>query len=201
MKLSSVKRDDVASVREAAAQHGGLVIDLRNYPSAIFRELAQHLIEEPTPTVRFTYCDIDNPGAFVWKEPNVLEPLEPFLDIPVAVLVDEVTQSAAELHAITFQAGPQVRVFGSTTAGADGNVSPIPLPGGHQTKLSSIGVFLADDTPTQRVGVPIDHEVRPTVDGIRESRDEVLEAALRWIWGDAAPEAEVVEAARRLPAP
>ena len=44
-------------------------------------------------------------------------------------------------------------VLGSTTAGADGNVSNIPLPGGLRTMISGIGVFYPDKGPTQRVGI------------------------------------------------
>ena len=32
-----------------------------------------------------------------------------------------------------------------------------------------------------RQGVKIDHEIRPTLEGIRDGRDEMLEAALRLI--------------------
>ena len=68
-------------------------------------------------------------------------------------------------------------MIGSTTAGADGNVSQIPLPGGMQTMISGIGVFYPDKTPTQQVGIVPNIAVRPTIDGIRAGRDEVLEAA------------------------
>jgi C-terminal processing protease CtpA/Prc len=82
-------------------------------------------------------------------------------------------------------------VIGSTTAGADGNVSNIPLPGGLRTMISGIGVFYPDRRPTQRVGIVPDHEVKPTIGGIRDGRDEVLEAALREILGGSVPQAEI----------
>jgi C-terminal processing protease CtpA/Prc len=79
---------------------------------------------------------------------------------------------------MAFRAAPDAIVVGSTTAGADGNVSPIPLPGGLSAMISGIGVFNPDGTPTQRVGIIPDLEVRPTLEGIRAGRDEVLEAAV-----------------------
>jgi len=42
-----------------------------------------------------------------------------------------------------------------------------------------IGVFYPEKKPTQRVGIIPDVVVTPTVDGIREGRDEVLEGAVR----------------------
>jgi hypothetical protein len=67
---------------------------------------------------------------------------------------------------------------GSTTGGADGNVSPVPLPGGLRAAISGIGVFYPDKRPTQQVGIVPNVEVRPTIAGIRAGRDEVLEAAV-----------------------
>jgi C-terminal processing protease CtpA/Prc len=76
------------------------------------------------------------------------------------------------------RAAPNAIVVGSTTAGADGNVSRIPLPGNLEGMISGIGVFYPDGTPTQRVGIVPDLTVRPTIEGIRAGRDEVLEAGV-----------------------
>ncbi len=101
--------------------------------------------------------------------------------------MDEISQSQAEYTAMAFRSAPQAIVVGSTTAGADGNVSQIPLPGGLSTMISGIGVFYPDKRPTQRVGIVPDVEVRPTIAGIRAGRDEVLEEALRRILGPGTP--------------
>jgi len=45
--------------------------------------------------------------------------------------------------------------------------------------ISGIGVFYPDKKPTQRIGIIPDVEVKPTIEGIRAGRDEVLEAAVR----------------------
>lgn len=44
--------------------------------------------------------------------------------------------------------------------------------------ISGIGIFYPDGTPTQRVGIVPDLEVRPTIAGVRAGRDEVLEAGV-----------------------
>jgi C-terminal processing protease CtpA/Prc len=56
-------------------------------------------------------------------------PREPRFTGKVVILVDEVTQSQAEYTTMAFRVAPDAVVVGSTTAGADGNVSRIPLPG------------------------------------------------------------------------
>ena len=113
----------------------------------------------------------------------MLTPQQPHYSGKVVVLVDEVTLSQAEYTTMAFRASPRTVVVGSTTAGADGNVSQIMLPGGLRTMISGIGVFFPDKRPTQRIGIVPDIEVRPTIAGIRAGRDEVLEAALRQILG------------------
>ena len=92
---------------------------------------------------------------------------------------------------------PNATVVGSTTAGADGNVSAIPLPGGLRSMISGIGVFYPDKKPTQRVGIVPDVEARPTLLGIRSGRDEVLEVALRHILGPDVPAAEIERMAKQ----
>jgi C-terminal processing protease CtpA/Prc len=94
------------------------------------------------------------------------------------ILVDEMTQSSAEYHAMAFRAAPNAIVVGSTTAGADGNVSRIPLPGGLRAMISGIGVFHPDGSPTQRVGIVPDLVVRPTIEGMRSGLSEVLDAGI-----------------------
>jgi C-terminal processing protease CtpA/Prc len=183
LKLSSVQADSVADYITRAANTKGLVIDIRNYPSSfVVFALGGLLVTQPTPFARFTIADLDNPGAFRWTiEPVSLMPGKPHYPGKVVILIDEASLSQAEYTAMAFRAAPQSIVVGSTTAGADGNVSPIPLPGGLRTMISGIGVFYPDKRPTQRIGIVPDVEVKPTIAGIRAGRDEVLEEALRQI--------------------
>ncbi len=197
LKLSSIKGADSPKYVDDAAGSKGLVIDIRNYPAefTVFT-LGSLLVNKETPFARFTSGDPANPGAFHFGEPIPLQPAKPHYSGKVAILVDEVSQSSAEYTAMAFRSSPNAFVIGGTTAGADGNVSPIPLPGGLRSMISGIGVFYPDKRPTQRVGIVPDLEVKPTIAGIRAGRDEVLEAALRMILGPDVPPAEIEKLAR-----
>ena len=194
LKLSSVQAAQAASYIESAADTKGLIIDIRNYPSEfVVFALGSRLVERPSAFARFTVGDLVNPGAFHWRgQPLTLEPAAPRYTGKIVILIDEVSQSQAEYTAMAFRAAPNATVVGSTTAGADGNVSAIPLPGGLRSMISGIGVFYPDKKPTQRVGIIPDIEAKPTLRGIRSGRDEVLEVALRHILGPDVP-AEVIE--------
>jgi len=179
LKLSSVVAASAASYIQQAQGAEVLVIDIRNYPSEfVVFALGQHLVSAPTDFARFTVADPTNPGAFTWTNPVSLTPRAPHFDGDVVILVDEVSQSQAEYTTMAFRVAPDAIVVGSTTAGADGNVSNIPLPGDLRSMISGIGVFYPDRTPTQRIGIIPDLVVRPTIAGIREGRDEVLEAGV-----------------------
>jgi C-terminal processing protease CtpA/Prc len=60
----------------------------------------------------------------------------------------------------------------------DGNISQIDLPGGLTTFISGNGVYYPNSRETQRTGIVPDIKVKPTIKGIREDRDELLEKAV-----------------------
>ncbi|MEO8962926.1 MAG: S41 family peptidase [Ginsengibacter sp.] len=134
--------------------------------------------------MKFTHGNVDDPGKFTFTNN---------LEIPgdgnmyrgkLIVLVNELSQSQAEYTAMAFRAGSNTTIIGSTTAGADGNVSTIFLPGGLRTMISGIGVYYPNGDRTQRVGIVPDKEVTPTVEGIRAGKDELLEKAIEIINGE-----------------
>ena len=186
LKLSSFNSADVDRYIQLAKNTKGLIIDLRNYPKdfAVYA-LGSHLVDHETPFARITELDLSNPGTFVWGETIKLEPSRPHYGGKIVILIDEVTQSQAEFTTMALRASPRATVIGSTTAGADGDISIIPLPGGRRAAISGIGIFYPDDRPTQRIGIVPDIVVRPTISGIRADRDEVLERALREVLGNA----------------
>jgi hypothetical protein len=192
LKLSAIKGVDVKDCINRAAGTKGLIIDIRNYPAAfVVFSLGSLLVDKPVEFVRFTNGDLANPGAFNFTPPLVLKPQAPHYAGRVIILIDEVSQSNAEYSTMAFRVAPQAVVVGSTTAGADGNVMPIPLPGGLSSMMSGIGVFYPDKRPTQRIGIIPDVEVKPTLEGIRAGRDEVLEEGLRQILGPEFPSSEL----------
>ncbi len=188
LKLSAVRIADSANYIRSAAGTKGLIIDIRNYPSEfVVFSLGSLLVNQPTAFAQLTLGDVANPGAFSWGRQVALTPQEPRYTGKVVILIDEVTQSEAEYTAMAFRTAPGAIVIGSTTSGADGNVSIIPLPGGLSSLISGIGIFYPDRRPTQRIGILPDIEVLPTLPGIQAGRDELIEEAIRQITPTKAP--------------
>ncbi|WP_428025383.1 hypothetical protein, partial [Arcobacter sp.] len=74
--------------------------------------------------------------------------------------------------------GDNVITIGSQTAGADGDVVTFKYLGGYKTTFSGIGLLYPDGSETQRKGIKIDIKIKPTINGLRQGRDEVLERAI-----------------------
>jgi carboxyl-terminal processing protease len=162
----------------------GLVMDVRNYPRGTMYRFAQFFNPAARPFVTFTSVDSTYPGQVVWVPPypaGLPNGNPDHYRGRVAILVDERTQSHAEFTTMALRTSPQNKVIGSQTAGADGNVTPFVLPGGIRTVFTGLGVYYPDGKPTQRIGIVPDIEIRPTLRGLRDGRDEVLERALEYI--------------------
>lgn len=180
--LSSIKEEDIQNIKDKFKNTRGIIIDIRNYPlNSIMYSLGSYFVSSPTPFVKFINGNIDNPGEFTFTDNLELPSTGKTYKGKLVVLVNEITQSQAEFTAMAFRAGNNTTIIGSTTAGADGNVSTIFLPGGLRTWISGIGVNYPNGEETQRIGIVPDIEVNPTIDGIRKGKDELLEKAIEII--------------------
>ena len=181
--LASIKDGDHSEIKSSFKDIKGIIIDIRNYPSSFgeWFKLSGYFVSGSVSFVKFTHGNADNPGEFTFvsghKPPYTGETYQGKL----IVLINEITQSQAEFSSMAFRAGINTTIIGSTTAGADGNVTYINLPGGLVTGISGIGVYYPDGRGTQRVGIIPDIWVEPTIEGIREGRDELLEMAVKLI--------------------
>ena len=177
--LQTIKEDDIAQIKDEFKSTKGIIIDIRNYPSTFVPfSLGSYFVSSSTPFVKFTNGNVDNPGEFTFTENLKISSKGKTYQGKLIVLVNELSQSQAEYTSMAFRAGDNTTIIGSTTAGADGNVSAILLPGGLRTMISGIGVNYPNGQETQRIGIVPDIEVKPTIEGIRKGKDELLEKAI-----------------------
>ncbi|MDW3191673.1 MAG: S41 family peptidase [Cytophagales bacterium] len=181
--LQNITEDDVWELRKTFKEAKGIIVDIRNYPSTyVGFDLGAFFIKKTRTFSKFTSGSVSIPGQFTFTDPTKLYyTTQPYKKGKVVVLVNEFTQSMAEYTTMAFKAGHNTTIMGNNTAGADGNVSKFFLPGGVKLLYSGIGVYYPDGTPTQRIGIVPDIVVRPTIQGIREGRDEELEAAIQFL--------------------
>lgn len=183
LALGTLHGAELPAIMAKAQDTKGLVIDLRNYPAEyVVYSLGKYLFDKPKDFMRFSGSQITYPGVFRYS-PMLRVKLGPGPAYPgkVVMLVDEISQSQAEFTTMALRTAPRATVVGSTTAGADGDMSYIVLPGNIRTAISGLGVYYPDGRETQRVGIVPDVEAKPTIKGISEGRDEVLEKAVQLI--------------------
>lgn len=187
--LYNQSADDRAidSVILAMRQHNkAILLDLRCYATqavfynkflpALGRKLKPFAVLQ-APYNRF-------PGTYYVKD--IFSPVtQPLLASPytgkLILLVNEQTQSQSELITMIMQASGPVTVVGTQTAGCDGDLIYMPIPGGYSLSFSGRHVAYPDGTASQKNGVKRDIKIRYSVQGIASDRDEILEAALRLV--------------------
>lgn len=180
--LQTIRDADIAAIKYSFKDTKGIIIDIRNYPATFVPfSLGSYFVAKPTPFVKFTKGNVENAGEFTFTKNLEIPVQQATYKGKLVVLVNEFSQSQAEYTAMAFRAGTNTKIVGSTTAGADGNVSAIMLPGGLKTAISGIGVYYPDGKETQRIGIVPDIEVKPSIEGIRNGKDELLEAAIKII--------------------
>lgn len=160
----------------------GLVIDNRNYPSYDTFGLLNYLYSEKKQFVKLTGGSYFTPGLFTFQTfYDEGKENKDFYKGKVVILVNEISQSTSEFCAMAYRQSPNAIVIGSTTAGADGSMTFFNLPGNIKTAFSGVGVYYPDGRETQRIGIVPDIEVKPTIEGIKNGRDELIEKAIEVI--------------------
>lgn len=179
----TLKNAYLPSIMNEVKNTKGLIIDMRCYPSDfIVFTLSKYLMPKSAPFVKFSIGSIISPGLFtIGNSLKVGAKNKDYYNGKIVIIVNELTQSNAEYTTMAFRVAPDVTVIGSTTAGADGNVSPFYLVGGLGTMISGIGVLYPNGRGTQRVGIVPDEVVKPTIEGIKNGKDEVLQRAIEII--------------------
>ncbi len=179
----SLKDGEFTELLEKFKNMKGLILDLRCYPSfSIFFEAGNFLMPHKTEFAKYSLGKIDYPGYFTMDNSMYAgEENEDYYKGKVVALIDEITQSNGEFTAMVIRAVPNATIIGSTTAGADGNIIEMYLPGKIKTIFTGLGIYNPDGSDTQQIGIIPDIYLRPTIAGLKQGRDEVLEKAVEII--------------------
>ncbi|WP_281634539.1 S41 family peptidase [Flavobacterium luteolum] len=179
--MGIIKPKNIPAMIEVLKDTKAIVFDMRNYPLGTFREISAFLNSQEKEFAIYTRSYYGYPGKFIWEgETKSGSENKDNYKGKVIVLLNEKSISQSEWTAMCFQTAGNTTIIGSQTAGADGNVSQFDFQGFH-TLFSGIGVYYPDGRETQRVGIVPDIEIKPTILGIQQGKDEVLERALLYI--------------------
>ncbi|WP_426094867.1 S41 family peptidase [Flavobacterium sp. DSR2-3-3] len=179
VNMASIKGADVSNIFKSFKNKKTIIIDLRNYPASVYKLLSKYLNSEKRDFSKVYSPNMDYPGKFRYKE-NLQTGIKNKNNFKgkVILLVNDESISKAEFTAMAIQTADNVITIGNQTAGADGNIVVFEYIGGYKTAISGLGIMYPDKTETQRKGVKIDIEIKPTIEGLKQGRDEILEKAI-----------------------
>lgn len=175
-------RLDEAALEAAKPQiqsAAGVIFDLRGYPQGDPWYLAR-LSDRTVRSAPFDVPTYSRPGqeGVTWQShPWVMPPEMPRIERAVFI-TDETAVSFAE-SALGLVAGEQLApIVGGPTAGANGNMNVMELPGGYHIVWTGMRGTRHDGGQHHIVGVQPTVPQARTLAGIRAGRDELLERAV-----------------------
>lgn len=180
--------DDVRPKIEEFAEAKGIILDLRGYPRGT-QFLFQHMTDEHMQSqkwqvpnqIRPDRVDIEEiPTMSRWEMP----PLTPRFKGKMVFLTNGSAISYAESCMAIVANYKLGEIVGSPTAGANGNVNPFVLPGDWRVSWTGMRVMNHDDSQHHVRGVQPTVPLQPTIEAIRQGRDEYIEKALELINGE-----------------
>ena len=177
---------EVDSMFEAFKDTKSIIFDLRNYPQGTAWAIAPRLNVKGARNGALFHRQLVQGSSFGENSQfSFYQPL-PKTDQwkykgKTVTLIDERAVSQSEHTGLFFEAACGTTFIGSPTAGANGDVTNFTLPGGLSVRFTGHDVRHADGRQLQRIGLVPHIEVRPTIRGIREGKDEVLERAISFL--------------------
>jgi hypothetical protein len=180
--LTRAKMDEIEPKLDVLASAVGVVFDVRGYPTDAGMAILPHLVDVAesdrwmhVAKIVGPYYEIAGWENYGWN----LQPSEPHISGTVVFLTDSRAISYAE-SVMGYVADRKLgTIVGGPTAGTNGNVAGFVTPGGFDVRFTGMRVTHHDgSSPFHLVGVQPDVPVEPTISGIREGRDEVLERGL-----------------------
>jgi C-terminal processing protease CtpA/Prc len=187
--LARLQPAQVDAMFAAIAPARAAIFDMRGYPNATARAIAPRLTTKFKPVAAqfrrksFVARDGDTDIAdadlvFVQRLPAPEHKPWPG---KVVMLINEQAQSQAEHTGLYFEAATELTYIGSPTAGANGDVTEMVMPGNLAVSFSGQDVRHGDGRQLQRLGLQPDVVARPTIAGMARGEDEVLAAARNWL--------------------
>ena len=162
-----------------------IIFDLRTYPQFSMYNLLTYFPHDTTIATFAGWVPTrKNPGRFnhftVEKQTQFNDSI---YNGDVIILVNVESLSRSEFYAMALQLCDNSITIGSTTSGADGDVSTVTVPGNIKTWFSGIAIEYDDGTKTQQSGVRIDVPLAITPEDYKNYKDPYLAKTLEWYYG------------------
>lgn len=168
-------------ILDTAASKKALVFDMRDYPDwggFVYHYIYSYFSPKENYFGKYYQQNLNSIGTFKYVSdsktyfPEVERMnTKPYTGI-VFIIVNQETLSASEWNTMNLQyTFPQATTIGEQTAGADGDIKKMKLPGGYTLEFTGNGIFYPNGKQTQKLGVHIDKKINYTDSDILAGKD------------------------------
>ncbi len=180
--IGQYRQDSLKNIMKEFENTKAIIVDLRNYPNDVLYKIADYLFPVPIACTRTTSVLQNYPGVIKWDHNQSFGRINPnYYKGTIVVLINEKTISMGESIVAILEHSPDCILIGSATAGSDGPMSTFVLPGAVYSRFTGNGFYYANKKGIQLSGILPDIKVCPTIKGIEEEKDELLEETINLI--------------------
>ena len=170
--------------RQQLADARGVIFDARGNVAYEKRHILGALVDHPIKTPYYRYPEIIYPDRekarytdYAWNT----VPKAPRITATCVFLVDTGAINATETFMGMVEYYRLGEIVGQATAGTNGNINVLRLPGAYMVFFTGMRVEKQDHTQHHLIGIKPTVAVERTVAGIKQGRDEILEKAMEII--------------------
>jgi C-terminal processing protease CtpA/Prc len=189
--LARLQAGEVEKMFETIKDTPAVVFDMRGYPNGTGWPIAPRLSEKRQPVAALfsrplleatslSDSELAETPSYTFAQ-RIPERKGDAYRGKVVMLINEDAISQSEHTCMFFEAATDVTFVGTPTTGANGDVTFMVLPGNLAVSFTGHNVRHADGRQLQRVGIQPHVKAAPTVGGLVAGRDEILEAAVKYL--------------------
>lgn len=191
--LDRLQVGEVDKMFDTIKETPAVIFDMRGYPNGTAWSIAPRLTDKGNvvaalfsrpilEATSLTNAELADSASYSFSQRIPDGPGDVYKG-KVVVLINEDAISQAEHTCLFFEAATDVTFIGTPTAGANGDVTFMVLPGNLAVSFSGHNVRHADGRQLQRVGIQPTIKIAPTIRGLVDGRDEILDAAIKFLQG------------------
>lgn len=180
------------SILDLAKSKKGIIFDMRGYPDwggFVLTYVVKSFGKNLDPYAKYYQANKQKIGTYVLKT-NQDAYYNPELKLTgssgyagkVVIIVNPATRSMSEWNTMCLQhVFPNAVTIGEQSAGADGDLKTLNLPGGYTFDFTGNAIFYPDGTEAQKKGVKINQPVKQTKENYSKDTDIMLQKAIELI--------------------
>ena len=181
--IDRVDDADLEEVLPRLVNAEGVIYDFRGYPRHVHStEWISHLIRQTVRSAQWHVPIVTRPDRqklrFDHRNDWQIAPGQPYIEAPRVFLIDATAISYAESCLGIIEHYKLGELVGEPTAGTNGNINPVTLPGGYRAIWTGMKVLKQDGSRHHGVGILPTVPVSRTIAGVAAGRDEQLERAI-----------------------